>query len=112
MGIFNMLRPFIFAVLAVAVTAEASFAADMAGQSRIGALFAEPVKKGRRVIVTKDEKPIEEPIVTYAPEVDVSSVVHGYYGKPNSYYYRNYYGTPSETIFSRAPYGCGYYGYC
>jgi hypothetical protein len=55
---------------------------------------------------------MEEPIVQYAPEVDISSIVHGYYGKPNSYYYRNYYGTRSETIFSRAPYGCGYYGYC
>jgi hypothetical protein len=87
-------------------------AADMAGQGRIGRLFDEPVVKSRRVVVVKDEKPMEEPIVQYAPEVDISSIVHGYYGKPNSYYYRNYYGTPSETIFSRAPYGCGYYGYC
>jgi hypothetical protein len=110
-----MLRLLAFAFsLAVSATAliPGAQAADMASQSRIGALFAEPVKKSRRVVVVKDEKPMEEPIVQYAPEVDIPSIVHGYYGKPNSYYYRNYYGTKSETIFSRAPYGCGFYGYC
>ncbi|SEI09169.1 hypothetical protein [Tardiphaga sp. OK245] len=106
-----MLRLLTLTVVAMALIAGAQ-AADMAGQGRIGRLFDEPVVKSRRVVVVKDEKPIEEPIVQYAPEVDISSIVHGYYGKPNSYYYRNYYGTPSETIFSRAPYGCGYYGYC
>jgi hypothetical protein len=87
-------------------------AADLAGHSRLGAVFAEPVTKTRRVVVAEKEKPVEEPIVTYAPEVDIPSIVHGYYGKPNSYYYRSYYGTKPETIFSRAPYGCGWYGYC
>jgi hypothetical protein len=111
MGISDMLRLLTLTVVAMALIAGAQ-AADMAGQGRIGRLFDEPVVKSRRVVVVKDEKPIEEPIVQYAPEVDVSSIVHGYYGKPNSYYYRNYYGTPSETIFSRAPYGCGFYGYC
>jgi hypothetical protein len=106
-----MLRLLTLTVVAMALIAGAQ-AADMAGQGRIGRLFDEPVVKSRRVVVVKDEKPMEEPIVQYAPEVDISSIVHGYYGKPNSYYYRNYYGTPSETIFSRAPYGCGYYGYC
>lgn len=106
-----MLRLLTLTVVAMALIAGAQ-AADMAGQGRIGRLFDEPVVKSRRVVVVKDERPMEEPIVQYAPEVDVSSIVHGYYGKPNSYYYRNYYGTPSETIFSRAPYGCGFYGYC
>lgn len=106
-----MLRLLTLTVVAMALIAGAQ-AADMAGQGRIGRLFDEPVVKSRRVVVVKDERPMEEPIVQYAPEVDISSIVHGYYGKPNSYYYRNYYGTPSETIFSRAPYGCGYYGYC
>ena len=100
----------LFAVCVLgAVTADA---ADLAGHSRLGAVFAEPVVKTRRVVVVEKEKPVEEPIVTYAPEVDISSIVHGYYGKPNSYYYRSYYGTKPETIFSRAPYGCGWYGYC
>jgi hypothetical protein len=111
MGISDMLRLLTLTVVAMALIAGAQ-AADMAGQGRIGRLFDEPVVKSRRVVVVKDEKPMEEPIVQYAPEVDISSIVHGYYGKPNSYFYRNYYGTPSETIFSRAPYGCGYYGYC
>lgn len=87
-------------------------AADLAGQSRLGAVFAEPAVKTRRIVVVEKEKPVEEPIVTYAPEVYIPSIVHGYYGKPNSYYYRSYYGTKPETIFSRAPYGCGWYGYC
>jgi hypothetical protein len=118
MGNSNMLRPFILAALAIIVTAGAAHAADLAQQSRIGALFAEPVVKGRRVVVAREPKPVEEEIVTYAPEVDVASVVHGYYGKPNSYYYRSYYGSKPGTIFdlgpitSRAPYGCSFYGYC
>ena len=106
-----MLRLLTLTVVAMALTAGTQ-AADMAGQGRIGRLFDEPVVKSRRAVVVRDERPIEEPIVQYAPEVDIPSIVHGYYGKPNSYYYRNYYGTPSETIFSRAPYGCGFYGYC
>ncbi len=99
-------------ILLLALTATAADAADLASHSRLGAIFAEPVTKTRRVVVAEKEKPVEEPIVTYAPEVDISSIVHGYYGKPNSYYYRSYYGTKPETIFSRAPYGCGWYGYC
>jgi hypothetical protein len=106
-----MLRLPAFVLIAL-VAASAAQAADLAGQSRIGALFAEPVTKSRRVVVLRDEKPVEEPIVTYAPDVDVASIVHGHYGKPNSYYYRSYYGTSKELIFSRAPYGCSFYGYC
>lgn len=94
------------------VAPPAADAADLAGHSRLGAVFAEPAPPTRRTVVVAREKPVEEPIVTYAPEVDVRSVVHGYYGKPNSYYYRSYYGTRPETIFSRAPYGCGSFGYC
>ena len=102
-----MLRPLAVAALAVLATPDAAGAADLARQSRLGAVFAEPAQRTARV-----ELPIEEPIVRYAPEVDVPSVVHGYYGKPNSYYYRSYYGTAPELIFNRAPYGCGFYGYC
>jgi hypothetical protein len=98
-------------ILFLAATTAAD-AADLASHSRLGAVFAEPVPQSRRTIVVAREKPVEEPIVTYAPEVDIPSIVHGYYGKPNSYYYRSYYGTRPETIFSRAPYGCGSYGYC
>jgi len=106
-----MLRLLTLTVAAMALTAGAQ-AADMAGQGRIGRLFDEPVVKSRRVVVVRDERPMEESIVHYAPEVFIPSIVHGNYGKPNSYYYHNYYGTNSETIFSRAPYACGFYGYC
>ena len=97
---------------ACALCAAPADAADLAGHSRLGAVFAEPLPKTRRVVVAEKERPVEEPIVTYAPEVEIPTIVHGYYGKPNSYYYRSYYGTRPETIFSRAPYGCGWYGYC
>lgn len=99
-------------LLILAFTTASADAADLAGHSRLGAVFAEPVPSSRRVVVVEKEKPVEEPIVTYAPEVYIPSIVHGYYGKPNSYYYRSYYGTKPETIFSRAPYACGWYGYC
>jgi hypothetical protein len=99
-------------ILALLLLTTPAAAADLAGHSRLGAVFAEPAPVGRRVVVVEKEKPPAEPIVTYAPEVDIPSIVHGYYGKPNSYYYRSYYGTRPETIFSRAPYGCGWYGYC
>ncbi|WNV09571.1 hypothetical protein [Tardiphaga sp. 709] len=111
MGVSDMLRLLIL-VVSTTVLITGAQAADMAGQGRIGRLFDEPVVKSRRTVVVKDERPMEEPIVQYAPEVYIPSIVHGYYGKPASYYYHNYYGSRIETIFSRAPYGCGYYGYC
>jgi len=102
----------ILLLTACALGAATADAADLAGHSRLGAVFAEPAAKTGRTAIADKQKPVEEPIVTYAPEVDVSSVVHGYYGKPNSYYYHNYYGTKPDTIFDRAPYGCGWHGYC
>lgn len=98
-------------ILATAATTHIARAADLAEHSRIGALFAEPVP-ARRVRVAEKPKPVEEPIVTYAPEVDVPVRAQGYYGKPNAYYYRNYYGTGFMTIYGRAPYACGFFGYC
>jgi hypothetical protein len=95
----------------VSLGASAAPAADLAQHSRIGALFAEPVRPSR-VVVTARPKPVEEEIVAYAPEVDIRPLVNGYYGKPNSYYYHSYYNTPPELIFNRAPYACGFYGYC
>jgi hypothetical protein len=48
----------------------------------------------------------------YEPLVDIPHLVNGYYGKPKSYVYSNYYGTSPERIFERLPYACGRYGYC
>ena len=100
--------PRLFAVSAVVLSlmGGATQAADLARQSRLGAVFAESAAPrgpiGREV---KSE-------FVYAPEVDIRPLVQGYYGKPNSFFYRSYYGTPSSVIFGRLPYACGSYGYC
>lgn len=98
------------ALAAASAAPAADMSAGMASHSRLGAVFADPAPPRRGAALPP--RPIEEPIVSYAPEVDIPPLVNGYYGKPNAYYYRNYYGTRPETIFSRAPYGCGFYGYC
>lgn len=105
-----MLRPLLACVTAIACGA--AHAADLPPQTRqgtqIGAIFAEPA--GPRAVVL--ERPIERPRYVYAPQVDIPPLVNGYYGKPNSYLYENYYGTSPVTIFGRLPYACGFYGYC
>jgi hypothetical protein len=87
-------------------------AADLPAHSRIGAIFAEPVD----VVVHARPAPPFDPsllgIPIFAPPVDIPPLVNGYYGKPNSYYYSNYYGTSPLTIFTRLPYACGFHGYC
>jgi hypothetical protein len=103
-----MLRRITLAVFAVAATAMAAGAADLPAQSRLGAVFAEPVAvpppayayraTGYRTV--------------YAPQVDIPPLVAGYYGKPNSYIYSPYYGAPLDYNFARLPYACGFYGYC
>jgi hypothetical protein len=98
-------------MLALTISASAASAADLAAHSRIGALFAEPAAPRRAVAVVRPQ-PVEEDIVSYAPEIDVRRKVGGYYGKPDSYFDRSYYNTPPALIFSRAPYACGFYGYC
>jgi hypothetical protein len=94
----------IAAATLLTLTIAGAQAADLARRSRIGAVFAEEVRPAREMV--------QEPIVSYAPEVDIRPTVAGQYGKPNSYYYRSYYGTSPDLIFSRAPYSCGLYGYC
>jgi hypothetical protein len=103
-----MLHRIMLAVFAIAVTALAASAADLPTQSRLGAVFADPL-------------PYQAPAAAYratgyttvyAPEVDIPPLVAGYYGKPNSYYYAPYYGASQLWNFSRLPYACGFYGYC
>ncbi len=83
-------------------------AADLAARGRIGAVFAEPEEIPP--LPPDDLSRAGFPI--YAPQVDIPPLVNGYYGKPNSYYYRSYYGTSPATIFTRLPYACGWHGYC
>ncbi|MGP9811892.1 hypothetical protein ACTZWT_10310 [Rhodopseudomonas sp. NSM] len=101
------------AVLLIALaTAAPAVAADLPAHSRIGRIFAEPEPRGRIVAMVPPPRDVISASPVYAPEIDVRPIVQGYYGKPNSYHYFNYYGTPSDAIFSRLPYACGWYGYC
>ena len=77
--------------LALVGLATAAEAADLPANSRLGEIFVEP-----------------PPPRVAAPRI----VAGGYYGKPNSFRYRSYYGTPPHVIFGRLPYACGQYGYC
>jgi hypothetical protein len=103
-----MLRRITLAVFAIAVSAMAASAADLSVQSRLGAVFADP-------------PPYQAPApayraydtpAAYAPPVDIPPLVAGYYGKPNSYFYRPYYGSSLYYNFARLPYACGFHGYC
>jgi hypothetical protein len=100
-----MLRKIMLAVFAIAVTSVAARAADLAAQSRLGAVFAEPAAPAYAY-------PIYDNPAVYAPPVDIPPLVAGYYGKPNSYYYSPYYGGSSYGMYARLPYACGFYGYC
>ncbi|MGO3929535.1 hypothetical protein [Rhodopseudomonas pseudopalustris] len=101
------------AVLFLALTAAApARAADLPARGRIGEIFAEPVQRGRIVAEVPPPRAIVTGSPVYAPEVDIPPLVNGYYGKPNSYYYFNYYGTAPLAIYGRLPYACGWHGYC
>jgi hypothetical protein len=106
-----MPRPMLL-ILAFVLTTSAS-AADLPARSRIGVIFAEPEVE---VVVRTRPAPPYDPsllgIPIFAPPVDIPPLVNGYYGKPNSYYYSNYYGTSPLTIYTRLPYACGFHGYC
>jgi hypothetical protein len=103
-----MLRLIMLLLLSLPLAAPAR-AADLPMHSKIGRIFAEPPPPSRarpRSLEMATGWPV------YAPEVDIPPIVHGYYGKPNSYLYQSYYGTDPGLIFGRLPYACGWYGYC
>ncbi len=94
--------------LALIGLAAAAEAADLPANSRLGEIFVEPPPPrvaAPRIVAGGFE-------TVYAPEVDIPPLVNGYYGKPNSFRYRSYYGTPPHIIFGRLPYACGQFGYC
>jgi hypothetical protein len=104
-----MLRRITLAVFAIAATGMAASAADLAVQSRLGAVFADPPPPYQSPVVAYDAYAYT---TVYAPPVDIPPLVAGYYGKPNSYFYRPYYGQSQYWNFTRLPYACGFYGYC
>lgn len=100
-------------LLLLALTAAVpAAAADLPMHSKIGRIFAEPEPRGRVVVEVPPTRDVITASPVYAPEVDIPPIVHGYYGKPNSYHYFNYYGTPASAIYGRLPYACGWHGYC
>jgi hypothetical protein len=105
-GSLAMLRKIMLAVFAIVVTSVAARAADLAAQSRLGAVFAKPYQ------APASAYPIYDYPTVYAPPVHIPPLVAGYYGKPNSYFYSPYYGGSPYGIYARLPYACGFYGYC
>ena len=83
--------------LALAIPAAAS-AADLAGRSRLGAVFAEPpvVVRGAPA----------ETVVVDPGYVRNSPRVAGYYGQAGDFQYRNYYGTPRSQLHIYSPFTC------
>uniref|UniRef100_Q07QC8 Uncharacterized protein n=1 Tax=Rhodopseudomonas palustris (strain BisA53) TaxID=316055 RepID=Q07QC8_RHOP5 len=87
-------------VLLLATAAVPVRAADLAAHSKIGRIFAEPVDVRR----AKEPPPPQR--------YDLVLSLPGYYGRPNSFMYTNYYGSSLVDIYGRLPYFCGLYGYC
>ena len=100
-----MLRAIALSVVAIAITGPAR-AADLPPQTRLGAVFARPHEAR-----AYDYREYDNPVFSFAPQIDVRPFVAGYYGNPNSYYYRPYYGSATDT-YTRLPYACGFFGYC
>lgn len=92
------------AAIAWSAGACAALAADLPVQTRIGQIFAAPAEPARAYRTA-------EPLPVAGTWVATSPRVPGYYGQAGDFYYRSYYGTPSDIIFGRLPYACPYYGY-
>ncbi|MEA2882626.1 MAG: hypothetical protein QOH32_1882 [Bradyrhizobium sp.] len=101
-------RRILLAAVGFVAAATGASAADLAVQSPLGALFAEPAAAPAAVYVA----PTQGYPAIYAPPVDIRPLVAGYYGKPNSYIYSPYYGDSLYWNFARLPYACGFHGYC
>jgi hypothetical protein len=106
-----MPRRIILSVFVTIVGAMTADAADLSTQSRIGAIFAEPVEVLPYAVRSRD---YEAPIIPYNLLPNPPWNRGGYYyGSSWSYYYPGpYYGGPYYTDGARLPYVCGFYGYC
>ncbi len=103
---------FLFAAFALAASATTAGAADLSTQSRLGAVFAEPVAPGRVVVVEPTR--YEAPIIPYnlLPNPPWNRGNYNYGSSWSFYYPGPYYGGPYDTDGARLPYVCGLYGYC
>jgi hypothetical protein len=106
-----MSRRIMLSAFALAVTGLTASAADLPTQSRLGAIFAEPVVAPRVVYQTAER---EAPIIPFnlLPNPPWNRGNY-YYGSSWSWYYPGpYYGGPYDTDGARLPYVCALYGYC
>lgn len=103
----------VFAAVALAVSAMPAAAADLPTQSRLGAVFADPVVVTRRTVVVEKVRD-EAPIIPYNlfPNPPWNRGNYNYGSSWSFYYPGPYYGGPYDTDGARLPYVCGFYGYC
>ncbi|MES2196325.1 MAG: hypothetical protein V4517_18045 [Pseudomonadota bacterium] len=103
----------VFAAVAFVAGAMPAAAADLATQSRLGAVFADPVVVTRRVVVVEKVRD-EPPIIPYNlfPNPPWNRGTYNYGSSWSFYYPGPYYGGPYDTDGPRLPYVCGFYGYC
>jgi hypothetical protein len=106
-----MSRRIMLSVFAIAVSGMTASAADLPTQSRLGAIFAEPVEAP---VVVYRAREYSAPIIPYNNLPNPIWARGGYnYGSSWSYYYAGpYYGGPYRSYVVRLPYACGFYGYC
>jgi hypothetical protein len=106
-----MPRRIMLSVFALALSAMAASAADLAARSRIGAIFAEPSEAPAAAYRTREASAAIMPFnLLPAPLWNRG----GYnYGSPWSYADTGpYYGGDYYPAAVRLPYVCGLYGYC
>ena len=106
-----MPRRIMLSAFALAASAMAASAADLAAHSKIGAIFAEPSEAPAVVYRARE---VSGPIIPFnLLPVPVWNRGGYNYGSPWSYYDGGpYYGGPYYPAAVRLPYVCGLYGYC
>jgi hypothetical protein len=106
----HMLRRMMLSVVAVALSGMAANAADLPAQSKIGAIFAEPLVAP---VPVERHNPYPARVIGYTIANGLLARGGYNYGSPFSYFYNGpYYGGPYAADAPRLPYVCGYYGYC
>jgi hypothetical protein len=107
-----MFRAISLAAVLITTGATTVAAADLPPNTKLGAVFAKPRVTAPPAV---DVYTYDYPLGVFAPQVDIPPLVNGYYGKPNSYYYRSYYGSEGGALadaYLRLPYACSFHGYC
>ena len=101
----------LLATFVAALAATSADAADLATQSRLGAIFAEPAEVHATVY---REREVSAPIIPYnmLPNPLWNRGTYNYGSSWSFYYPGPYYGGPYVSYAVRLPYVCGLYGYC